>query len=1079
MRNRTFLMIFPLFLLIGPAGIFAGPPLPNPSRFSNISGAVSTNRIKWYSVKGTNTGMPSTGIRYKFAGESNTGWLLSRSNIVINLFQNTQYTERVIMRSNITGPSNQWSTNSRIYTFVPPPAASYLTVTPVGSDSMAVSVRTCHNAYSGQTGCRFTNLVTAGSSPLLTGRYAWTNTGLLPDTFYAYKARYKNGDAVWTLTNSGMATNYTLAATPVMESVLANYTLLSNYFTRVYFNSNGNPSSTRYAIQCTNTGLWLWGDGSATNGPKWRTRSGWHNGRNCHTNLAANTYYGYRVQARNENLVTTPFSGTGKDLTPPAAPSGVTAFEINDDLFFITWAAAPGASDYSVYIITNRRNVSRSNYTHLFFKNTASCTDERNGGAPFAPAGLKATNTSATDTSRLRVTWDGVTQFFPGTNFFYSIRARKADGKAGAFSAPSTGISNITPVVTGYEVFRGSAVSNMSSATVFTDTGLSANTRYDFQVKAFSSDSLEGGRSSWASNYTAIQSPAYVVFNTVSSNAMTVSASGSYNNLTRKNSGLYFSNTTNGSASGWFQVNSWNSTALMPNKKYGFRARARNAEGLETPECSVSNRVTLCRVPPSPIMLTNDFFTNAVIVMVRSNKNPVGTEYAVSNLATGEYLQPDGSLNSVPAWRTFIQWGGFSGITNKGLEPSVNYTYKVRARNSEGLSTVASSTSFWRFTLARVPSNLRPGIWSTTNIPLLWHNQGASYFGIECALDSGGAPGAFIYLRNYNDKYALTNFIHTGLWPDSTYWYRVRGYNGNGRSTSTSVPVAVTTTVAPPEAPTNFRGKGWTTNSILWEWTDRSASEIFFIVKETNGASVSGLLAMNTVSYAESPLAPNTVYRRFVIASNSYGKSPSSGTNRGCTLAPPPFDLKATLHEESNDRTSVRLEWGSSRATSFLVQRSLAVNGAVSAWDTLEAALPSGPYVDAAVLQSNSYFYRVASVNRTGEVNTNFASAPLFFVRRFMAPRGEFIEDNYISGDEKQVRVYFEILGSGAASVKVYNAAGRLVRTVLDSNLPAGKHYYEWLLNNDENKQVARGIYFIHIRGPDGINKTYRVFVAR
>ncbi|MDD5065815.1 MAG: hypothetical protein PHF84_02085 [bacterium] len=1007
---------------------------------------------------------------------------------VTGLSRNTSYTVSVSAQ-NIMNSNTGFGPSSFLYTspFVP----SRPGLSAAGPSSLNVVINDSVNPVTVQHAIRFRygastsyvqNDKSLNTAPVYNTISAWGTinvTGLSYNTCYTVSVNSLSLDSEYTTVYSIRSNLYTAATNPGLPSVTANYHLSSNYFAKAFFSANGNPSYTTFAILCTNNNEYLQGDGTSAPSAVWNSESWWESSfRNYHINLNANTYYGYRVYARNQNGLGSQPSAAGRDLTPPAPPGTINVTEMNNDYFQINWNSASGASDYRIYYHTNS-SASLSAYIPLGINTLTSFTDERNGKYPVAVTGVRVTNTSATDTSELRAQWNTGTTPLPSTNYFYRIRSRKADGKEGAFSLIAAGVSNITPVIVSYRIFRETVLSNNCITTVYTDSGLSANTRYNYQVRALSSDGLGGPKSITASNYTAIETPAGILFNTINSNLMNVSATGTLSSIARKFSGLFFNNYTNGTPSGWRQVNSWDSISLDPNKQYGFTVKARNAEGLETPECGISNRYTLCRIPLSPIVGTN--FTNAMMVLIRSNKNPAYTRYAISNIVTNEFIQTDGSLGLSPVWQTYAQWQGASGgITNTGLSGSINYAYSVKAVNQENVQTVASPVSLWKYTLARVPSNLRSPSHTTTNISLFWHNKGASYFSVECALDADGVPGTFIYLKKYSDLFSATNYIHTGLWPNSKYWYRVSGYNGNGLRTILSTNIYVITVQGAPESPTNLTGTPSRTNAVLWQWTDRSFSENYFIVRNTNGALIpNGILPVNTVSFLETNLKPNTICKRFLFATNEYGRSPYSATNMSCTYASLVQEISITLLSETYTESSLKIAWTGNNISSYGIERSLVVNNTPVGWELLASSFADPCYIDPAVIQSNTYQYRVTSYNRLSTANPGKALSLPFFVRKNERPRTEFIKDNYISPDETRLDIMFDTLSSGLISIKIYNLNGRLVRTIVDAEMAPGRHIYQWLLDNDEKRPVSRGFYFIHIRGPDGLNQIKKVILAR
>jgi hypothetical protein len=54
--------------------------------------------------------------------------------------------------------------------------------------------------------------------------------------------------------------------------------------------------------------------------------------------------------------------------------------------------------------------------------------------------------------------------------------------------------------------------------------------------------------------------------------------------------------------------------------------------------------------------------------------------------------------------------------------------------------------------------------------------------------------------------------------------------------------------------------------------------------------------------------------------------------------------------------------------------------------------------------------------------------------------------------------------GGEAASVKVYNVAGRLVATLVDQTLMPGRYHANWVAQNDDGRSVASGVYYVKLQ---------------
>lgn len=66
-------------------------------------------------------------------------------------------------------------------------------------------------------------------------------------------------------------------------------------------------------------------------------------------------------------------------------------------------------------------------------------------------------------------------------------------------------------------------------------------------------------------------------------------------------------------------------------------------------------------------------------------------------------------------------------------------------------------------------------------------------------------------------------------------------------------------------------------------------------------------------------------------------------------------------------------------------------------------------------------------------------------------------------------RITFTLTSAGHVSVRIFDATGRLVRTVLEGDLPAGEAAVEWDGRTDDGQSVAPGIYFSRVETGAGV----------
>jgi subtilisin family serine protease len=75
--------------------------------------------------------------------------------------------------------------------------------------------------------------------------------------------------------------------------------------------------------------------------------------------------------------------------------------------------------------------------------------------------------------------------------------------------------------------------------------------------------------------------------------------------------------------------------------------------------------------------------------------------------------------------------------------------------------------------------------------------------------------------------------------------------------------------------------------------------------------------------------------------------------------------------------------------------------------------------------------------------------------------------------------VEFVLQERGRALVAIYDASGRLVRTLTDRVMSAGRHAAEWDGRDESARPVASGVYFAKMRAAGGVHSSTKVAVVR
>jgi hypothetical protein len=60
--------------------------------------------------------------------------------------------------------------------------------------------------------------------------------------------------------------------------------------------------------------------------------------------------------------------------------------------------------------------------------------------------------------------------------------------------------------------------------------------------------------------------------------------------------------------------------------------------------------------------------------------------------------------------------------------------------------------------------------------------------------------------------------------------------------------------------------------------------------------------------------------------------------------------------------------------------------------------------------------------------------------------------------------IAYEVARAGAVRLHVFDVAGRLVRTLVEANVPAGRHTVRWDGRDEQGRQSASGRYYYRLR---------------
>ncbi|MCX7956538.1 MAG: fibronectin type III domain-containing protein [Endomicrobia bacterium] len=376
--------------------------------------------------------------------------------------------------------------------------------------------------------------------------------------------------------------------------------------------------------------------------------------------------------------------------------------------------------------------------------------------------------------------------------------------------------------------------------------GLGYNTTYHYRVTAVNLDNINTEYSLENSTCTLANVPFSRPFSSVSNTSITSRWLDNGN----PDGTIYICEVS--STTGFVVVLSSQTTVLQavfsnlqPNTTYYSRVKAKNFNSIDTAYVSLGSTITQCSLPD--ILPIEEVYLSSITV-VWSSGTPANPEYTTYELHWS-------SISSFSVYSsTIIQ--SLSYIIS-ALNVNTTYYFRARAVNLVGTKTEfvsLPSTS----TLCNVPTQLQFTAINISSISIQWSentNPSGTRYEIWC---STGTEAHFGKVRTVTGN----SFVHLGLLPNVTYYYKVCAVNHSDRPTEFTSVISTWTLCNPPTSAyfTNIEATSITVN---WSNNANSLGTLYFV--EISSVSepfnpISNSDWINILSYTFTPLLPNTTY---------------------------------------------------------------------------------------------------------------------------------------------------------------------------------------------------------------------------
>jgi len=417
---------------------------------------------------------------------------------------------------------------------------------------------------------------------------------------------------------------------------------------------------------------------------------------------------------------------------------------------------------------------------------------------------------------------------------------------------------------------------------------------------------------------------------------------------------------------------------LEPKTTYYFWIKTRD----ETPNnwSGTSNRAsTWAQIDVTPPGIINSLSATKTTVEgeIILTWTTTGDDGNTGNITTGKYWIKYSSI-ATTSWDTMgyeiilstndIIPGRNETYTFSKLNPDTTYYFLIKlADEMTNWSSESNKANAYPLDIPPNPPTGLRAVGADKKITLIWNRNteyDIDYYRIYC--DSTPPEDNYFLVGTTNS----IMFVHTGLTNSITYWYKITAVDTPPipRESDFSISISTKPIPPPPPKPQNFIGIALSSTSIKWSWIDVDTEEGYLICNENNVA-VSDVLPINSNTFIEENLSPNTQYTRYVRAFNLGGYTNSDSTTKS-TLPNKPYNLKCLGKTVS----SINLSWtpGEGGAFCYGIERSTdGINYSfIVEWiDTYRVNNFIDGVLTPPLLEYTTYWYRVIAYNSDGDAS--------------------------------------------------------------------------------------------------------------
>jgi hypothetical protein len=495
------------------------------------------------------------------------------------------------------------------------------------------------------------------------------------------------------------------------------------------------------------------------------------------------------------------------------------------------------------------------------------------------------------------------------------------------------------------------------NVTTYTDTGLSFNTIYHYEVRGYNTSGDSNTVSATATTTNSLVAPTNLITTSATNTSIGLQWTENSNNEDGFTlNGFDASNSMQPLGAVNLPANTSQYTwgSLLPDRTYSFSIVATNSSGSSS---ALSGSFTTTDTLSDVTGLTSTATSNSTVSLSWNDTSDNEDGFTLER-ATGS-----GAFSALADLAA-----NTTSFSDSNLTANNTYTYQIRGYNSNGTSNFVSTTVTTEDTLSDI-TGLTSTATSNSTVSLSWSDTSGNEDGFTVQKATGN--GAFAHLADLAAN--TTSFSDSNLTANNNYTYKVRSYNSNGTSNFVSTTVTTQDTLVAPSIQTVTAPEH---DQVLVNWSDGNNNEDSFQLEfSTNtGGSYSAVPVKSVLNqptgaaqYLHEGLNGSTNYQYRIRAVNSSGTSPWSNM---IAVTTPAGMIAPSIVSGTQVGTDINLTIQDNTVIEegFTVERSSVSNTAgFSAVSTLPANSTSytNGYTNPLLTPSTVYYYRVKANNST------------------------------------------------------------------------------------------------------------------